>query len=370
MKRSEPLRTVGIVRLTRISRQPKILIWANLGGWRSVPSVWTTLIWWQKPLGDKEWIRRSRPGGLKYVGYAIIRLLYRTFPDAFRTHFTLGGLLIWLVQIGLVALISFIPVIFAVIIAPMMGLKVGAADSPTTNPYYQAGLILVLQVAKIVLDKIKSSHAEADERLRNLQDLAVALDESIGAIERQIREFASDSASQADIYAFLQKALKCIDATVRLCTGNLDDRYCCVNLLTFEPNDKLKITARSRVERPVGHLVSQGETMAYLAAKYTSELAVIHNFRCAARFRKAKPIAYRSLTSLGKPQYESILFLPLTPVTIGNKTIRKGVVTIDAARPYEFLGKELDILIRVKAYLHVISIMLTNHTAGVEPELT
>lgn len=111
--------------------------------------------------------------------------------------------------------------------------------------------------------------------------------------------------------------------------------------------------------------------MATLAAKYVPDLGVVHNFRMAAYFRKAKPVQYRSLSSRGKPKYESILFLPLPVVDVtGRGGIRKGVVTIDAARPFEFLGKDFDILMCVQAYLHVINMMLENHAVGIEPELT
>jgi len=285
--------------------------------------------------------------------------------------FVFGAVLMRLLQLGLVATISFAPLIFEKIIVPYMGWNIPPSTSPATNPYYLAAFLFVLQIAKFSLDNLKAGRADEEERLRNLQDLAVALDLTVGVIERQITTFASEPARQIEISAFLQHALKCIEATIKLCTGSLDDRYCCVTLMTFEPGDRMQVRSRSRVGRAVGRYFPNSEVIACLAGKYAIDLGVIHNFRMASFFRKANPVKYRSLTSLGKPKYESILFLPLPAVIVpGGNQIRKGVVTVDAARPYEFLGKELDILIRVQAYLHLINVLLTNHSVGIEPELT
>jgi hypothetical protein len=318
-------------------------------------------------LSDKDWIR-SKPTGLKYVIYAILRFFYRLIPDA---HFTLATLLVAVFQIVLVALISFVPVIFELVIAPRLGIVIPKHDAVVANPYYQALLLFILQVAKFALDRLKANAFSRNERMKNLLDLCVALDATVGVIERQIAAFANGPVNDAEINSFLQHALKCIESTVRLCTEGVDDRFCCVTLMTFEAGGRIQIRARSRIERPIGKIVPQEEAMAYLAAKFVPDYAVVHNFKLASWFKKALPVQYRSLSSLGKPKYESILFLPLPPVSVPNgNQIRKAVVTIDAARPYEFLGKEIDILIRVQAYLHVINMMLVNHGVGVEQELT
>lgn len=141
-------------------------------------------------------------------------------------------------------------------------------------------------------------------------------------------------------------------------------------MLTFEANGLVKIRARSTVERPIGAQISQEDTFAYLAAKYARDSFSIQNFRWASWFRKGRAVEYRGLSSPGPPPYESILILPLPTVAIvGQNQRRKGAVTIDAARPYEFLGKEVTILIRVQAYLHLVNLMLTNHDVGIEPEI-
>jgi hypothetical protein len=216
---------------------------------------------------------------------------------------------------------------------------------------------------------LRTGRAETDERARNLQDIAIALDTTVGAIERKIKEFVVDPASEARISSSIQHALKCIEATVRLALGTMDDRYCCVTLLTFEAADQVQIRSRSRIERKIGNLVHRDETMAYLAAKYVAEVAVLHHFRHASLIRGTFVLKYRSLSSAGGPKYQSILFLPLPAVPVtGQNPIRKGVVTIDSAKPYAFLGKEIEIAVCIQAYLHLINLMLTGHGVGIEPE--
>ena len=106
--------------------------------------------------------------------------------------------------------------------------------------------------------------------------------------------------------------------------------------------------------------------MAYSAAKYTPQIVAVHDFKRTARLFPWKCLTYRSLSSSGKPPYETILFLPLPPKKVSgqNHAIRKGVVTIDAVRPYEFLGKDTEILPRVQAYLDLINLMLNAHQFG------
>lgn len=119
-------------------------------------------------LSDKEWIR-IRPGRIKSVGYAAARAAYRLLPGSSATPPSLWGFLVGLTRFVLVALISFSPVIFAKMIAPKFGLTVESDASPATNPYYQATLLLVLQLAKIGVDRLNSTRKEAEERLRNFR---------------------------------------------------------------------------------------------------------------------------------------------------------------------------------------------------------
>ena len=316
---------------------------------------------------DKDWVR-IQPGTVKHALYMLHSLGYRLIPPSFSASFTLGQLVLGGTQISLVALIALVPVIFAEVVAPAAGL-VPPPSSPATNPYYQAALLFALMVAKVGVDRLRTYATVRQEHIRSLRHLAVNLNATIGEIERQIVQFSNSPQGAARIDQFLQHALKCIEATVMLCTGKTDPRYCCVTLLTFEVGDQLHIRSRSTVERAIGAFIPQDNTFSFLAAKYAKNSLVVHNYRWAGWFRKERPVNYKSLTSPGKPLYESILILPLPEVTIAGQNRRiKGTVTIDSARPYEFLGKDLAITISVGAYLHLINLMLTNHTVGIEAE--
>jgi hypothetical protein len=242
----------------------------------------------------------------------------------------------------------------------------------TNYAIYQGGVLIVAQLLKLILDRIKIARRVSSERLRSLFELSVALGQAIGVIRQQIESYSGTPEANATRDAFLAHALKCIESTVKLCTDNMDDRYCCVTLLTFESNDMVKIRARSTVAgRPIGGEIPQTQTMAYGAAKYAQQCQCVNHFKLAAKVDKANHLEYRALSIAQPPPYESILLLPLPSVTVTgqNQPIRKGVVTVDSARPYEFLGKEVDILVRVQAYLDIINVMLTNHGVGVQPEI-
>ena len=204
--------------------------------------------------------------------------------------------------------------------------------------------------------------------MTSLQHLSVSLDSAIGEIERQIVQFDDTDAGRERMNAFLDHALNCIEATVQLCTDRVDEKYCCVTLLTFEDNDQMLIRARSTNDRRCGVYIPQNETFAALAARYAKNGFVIHNFKCTKWFRKQTLVPFRSLTSPGEPPYRSILFLPLPLTTIDGDQVIKGVVTVDSAAPYEYLGKDMAIFIRVQSYLRLINVMLRNHAFGIQPE--
>lgn len=320
-------------------------------------------------LSDKEWIQ-AKPSKLRYTGYAVLRVCARTGGRIFASNVALGTVLLRLVRVALIATISLVPVIFAKLVAPALGLP-PAPETAESNPYYQAGFLFALLVIKSAIDRLQSLRKSAAERLLSLRHLSISLESAIAEIERQIRQFDNTPEGMVKMDAFLQHALKCIEATVQLCTDNTDARYFCVTLLTFENSEQILIRARSTNERAYGMAIPAENTFAYMAAKYAPNGFVIHDFKRHRWFQKKKPVPFRGLSSpQEEPPYRSILVLPLPAVAIAGQNFgRKGVVTIDSAAPYEFLGKEMVILIRVAAYLHLINIMLRNHAFGIEPEV-
>jgi hypothetical protein len=321
-----------------------------------------------KKLQDKEWVQ-SRPGVLKYAGYAVLRLAHRV-TGVFSSSFNLGTVLLSVVQGALVLAITFAPLIFAEVIAPWMGLPINPPTSIATNPYYQSAFFFTLLILKTASDHVKANRGVGKERLATLRSLAISLSATLGAVRNQIVEFASDPIRTAELEGVFQHALNCIESTVRLCIDRPEDKGICATLLTFEPNDRLRIRSRSKLDRQSGTSVPQDNKLAFLAAKFAQDFLAIQNFRMARWFRKINPVERKSLTSTAKPRYDSILLFPLPAVPHGGQNrIRKGVVTIDAERPYEFLGKEVDILIRSQSYLDLINLMLTNHTVGIVPEI-
>lgn len=331
-----------------------------------------SLIFWRKdkpPITEKEWVLASL-GWAKYAHYAVQRYGYRLWPE-FRKITFLNFLLV-VAQLVLVIAAVFTPLAFAKFVAPALGVPPDEVTKWTTIAFYQTLILATVAALRALVDVVKSYDGRAKERLRNLFEISVALEQAIDVISQQIESFSKTPAAQEKRDAFMANALKCIEATVRLCTENNDKQYCCVSLLTFEPGGEVKVRARSdSAGRRVGGRFSQETTIAWSAAKYAKQSFTIYYFKKASKIRKINKLEYRSLSNNGKPLYESILALPLPPVVIPgqNKKMRKGVVTIDSGLPYEFLGKEADILSRTQAYLNLINLMLTSHHQGIEPEI-
>ena len=323
------------------------------------------------PITDKDWIR-LKPKGLEYAWCAIARVWYRVAPEFFSTKFSIGGAIKAALQVSLVIATVFIPFAFAKWLAKPMGVPDKDIPALTNFALYQAALIALVQFLKFFLAKTQAFKRAEKERLQSLFEISVALGQAIGVISEQIEKFAGTAEAAAKRDQFISNALKCIEATVKLCTGNLEnERYCCVTLLTFEDGDRVMIRARSNIAgRPVGGLFPQVGTIAFAAGKYAHQCATIHNFKKATKMNRQNPLAYRALSIQQPPPYESILVFPLPPVEIpGQNQRRKGVVTIDTARPYEFLGQDAIILTRVQAYLDLLNLMLTNHNHGIVPEV-
>lgn len=201
--------------------------------------------------------------------------------------------------------------------------------------------------------------------MQNLSDMSVSLGHTVGRLSETIR---IAQRHDAELDGLLQHALKCIASTVKLCTNTNDERYFCVSLLTFEPGDNIKIRARSDTTRRVGKVLPAKETIAYWVSRYGGENKAVHDFKAASKLG-LQMLNHKSLSVPGTPPYVSILVLPLPSAPIpGQGMRRKGVVTIDASRCYEFLGRETAIQVRVQAYLELINLLLSNHQTGVEPE--
>lgn len=323
-----------------------------------------------KTLTEKEWIRQ-RTGKIRYAWRTLLRAGYRFLP-AFSRSFTIGGFLLGLARIFLLVLISIVPIVFARLFSMPTPQGGGNNCNGSCESILPTLTLAVLQFLKIGLDRLKLYRTVRKERLRGLADLSVALSATIGALEREIKAISKTGDSKARLDAVLGHALKCVETTVKLCTDNMDDRYCCATLLTFEANEGIIVRARSTQSRPAGKRFDRNETIAHSVARFAKDSFAIHHFKKVVRTRKENSLTYTGLSQPGKPPYESILALPLPPVTISAQDrprIRKGVVTIDAALPYEFLGRETEIVIRVQAYLELINLILTNHLVGVEAEL-
>jgi hypothetical protein len=319
---------------------------------------------------EKAWVQQKH-GPLSNIWTFVKRYWYRVVPATLSTSITVGGMLTGLVQLVLLSLLTFTPILFAKFVAPRLSVSPKDIDTISTLAVYQTLLLLTVQFLKFAFDKLNTASAARAEQAQSLSEMSVALSQVIGILREQIQSFSATPEAAAKRDQFLGSALKCIEATVRLYTGNMDIRYCCVSLLTFEAGGMVRVRARSTAAgRLIGGTYPRDPTMVYSVARYAKQSFNVRHFKAAAKVNKANPLEYRALSTPQRPPYESILLLPLPAATIPGQTraIRKGVVTIDAARPYEFFGKEAAILTRVQAYLDLINLMLTNHAEGIEPE--
>lgn len=311
-------------------------------------------------ISEREWVL-LKPCFLSRIWHGVLRFLRNSLPGMFSAELTIGSILLLLAQFAVWTGISMMPVAFAALFPA----KEGEAAIPA-SAWWQALLLLGLQIAKYSLEKIKVSGAGQRHKMQHLSDMSVSLTHAIGYISRSFR---ANPRSGQDVEHLLHHALTCIACIVKLCTNNNDERFFCVTLLTFEADGTAKIRARSGSHRPTGKSVPQEETIAYWVARHGGENRVVHDFPAEGRKHNLKMLSYRSLSTATPPPYVSILLLPLPRVPVdGSGKVRKGVVTIDAGKSYEFLGRETAIQVRVGGYLELINVLLVGHNAGVQPE--
>lgn len=313
-------------------------------------------------ISEKDWVR-SEPCFLARMWQHVERFVRRSLPGVFSAELTVGGIFLFLAQAAVLAGIALTPVAFAAAFPA----KEGETGIPA-SAWWQSLLLLGLQVAKFSLEKIKTKGADHRHKMQHLSDMSVSLTKAIGHIARSIR---SNPRSSQDTEHLLHHALTCISSIVKLCTNNNDDRYFCATLLTFEGDGSVQVRARSASHRPTGKTVPQEETIAYWVSKYGAENKVVHDFPAECRKHNFRMLNYKSLSTPTPPPYVSILLLPLPTVRLeGLGEVRKGVVTIDAGKCYEFLGSETAIQVRVGGYLELINVLLMGHNTGVQPEVS
>lgn len=313
-------------------------------------------------VSEREWVL-AEPGFFGRMWQYVMRLVRHSLPGMFSAELTVGGILLFLALAAVLAGIALTPVAFAAVFPA----KEGELGIPA-SAWWQTAILLVLQVAKFSLEKIKTRGANHRHKMQHLSDMSVSLTKAIGHIARSIR---ANPRSTQDTEHLLHHALTCISSIVKLCTNNNDDRYFCATLLTFEPDGSVQVRARSSSHRPTGKTVPQEETIAYWVSKYGAENKVVHDFPSECRQHNLRMLNYKSLSTPTPPPYVSILLLPLPPVRVdGLGEVRKGVVTIDAGKCYEFLGSETAIQVRVGGYLELINVLLMGHTTGVQPEVS
>lgn len=310
---------------------------------------------------EKDWVL-SEPCFVGRWWLSIQCFFLRTLPGLFSAELTVGGILLLFVRLAVLAGISLTPVAFAAFFASAQG----AASIPA-SAWWQALMLAALQVARYFLDKIDVKSPAHRHKMQNLSDMSVSLAHTIGHISKVMR---TNPRTSQDIEHLLHHALSCISAIVKLCTENNDDRYFCVSLLTFEADGTACVRARSLSTRPTGKRVPQEETIAYWVSRYGVENKAVHQFGSECRRHNLKMLTNKSLSlAASPPPYVSILLLPLPPVSVDGNLVRKGVVTIDAGKPFEFLGNETAIQVRVGGYLELINVLLMSHPTGVQPEV-
>lgn len=313
-------------------------------------------------ISERDWVL-AEPGFFARIGHHLMRFARRSLPGMFSAELTVGSILLLMAQVAVLAGISLTPVAFAAIFPAK-----DAEPGIPVSAWWQALLLLALQIAKFVLEKIKTKGANHRHKMQHLSDMSVSLTHAIGHIAGLIR---ANPRSNQDTEHLLHHALTCISSIVKLCTNNNDDRYFCATLLTFESDGTARIRARSASHRPTGKSVPQEETIAYWVSRYGAENKVVHDFPSECRKHALRMLSYKSLSTPTSPPYVSILLLPLPPVRLnGLGEVRKGVVTIDAGKCYEFLGSETAIQVRVGGYLELINVLLMGHTTGVQPEVS
>jgi hypothetical protein len=155
----------------------------------------------------------------------------------------------------------------------------------------------------------------------------------------------------AQVDKVIERILNCIDRTVQMHLKENTEQYFEVTLMVFlKGENKAHIGWRAHGTRPTNVKKDVTDTVAYYVAKTGVDFKAIHDLKKNAVF------PFKGLSEEGEPPYRSILLCP-----VKSEGICRGVVSIDASKPYEFWGAmQTDLYHTIRPYLRLIDLLLNN----------
>jgi len=171
-----------------------------------------------------------------------------------------------------------------------------------------------------------------------------------------------DAGTTGYMEKFIEALLNCIDHTTRSFLTHYEDLYFETSLLLFldRTGDKLRIEARAHPYRARGATVSGPDSAAYYVAKAKRDWKAIHDLKTDKIFPN------KGLSKSDEPPYRSILLIPIIcPLNDGTGDICKGVVSVDAEKPYEFWGAiGSDLTEQILPYVQLINLLVSETEYG------
>jgi hypothetical protein len=229
-----------------------------------------------------------------------------------------------------------------------------AGEKPKTIPEWWHGLsrpvlyavlaVVVLHLVKVVDERMAKGHKERNARVSAMNTLTTHRATVGGEIAHDIevaqlsRVYPNPTEHSQAVMDRCNQLCRCMLQEVRLFLDELDNRYLEVSLLVYTDASGAKLRVVSRGDgsgRPIhqpGNSVPSGGTLAH-ASVFRPTTSVVQDLKTDKVFSRT------SLTNPGQaPPYRSIVALPLrNPRADGNYDVY-GVVTVDSASPYQFLG--------------------------------
>lgn len=277
------------------------------------------------------------------------RFIYHKLPAFFNFDLTWGQILLGLLNFLIVVAVAAFPFI----------VRWYVGDMEIWDAMELSIILILLLSIRYFLSKLKMTSVEESLAANNNRKLLLSNSRVVEDVSK-ISELTVEDFNDPKCKSVVQNILKCVELVTRSVVKDFNSSYFEVTLLLFVGEDHFMVYQRANIDRSVDCVVNARQSVAYYCAK-------IGKSRKINNIKKLEWVPYKSLTQDEKPQYRSIMMIPLLEISDGN--LCKAVVCIDSGRKYEFAGANFDtIRTHARPFLKMLEMLLVKHKYGVSVE--
>lgn len=304
------------------------------------------------PERAKAWAAQGQEPLGQFFCSSVLFWLHQVLPNVFKTNFTL-------LEAPFLT-IKFIAI--ATLAASPLWIDYLAKSAISLGAAIGYSVILILSMIYLHFYSIFSrKRSDIKDRKRHENLVALRHVDVVKSLQ-DVVSLRSPQTLRGQRDELIKDLLRSIDHKTRAFLGQYQESYFQTSLLVFRDSQGTQLLIKSRAypNRREGVVVKAQDSAAYFVAQAKRDWKAIHDLK------RDRVFDHRGLSDPARPPYRSILLIPIiTSSEGGDGTICKGVVSIDAAKPYEFWSSRgSDLTTQVMPYTEMIGLLLDGKDCG------